>query len=211
MPGIDGFGVIDEIGADNMPMVVFVTAFDAHALRAFDAHALDYVLKPIERERFEQALARVRQRLEKDRYGDLGRKLAALTHGGTESAGAERVARPAAPARPRADRFLVRSGRSMQVVAAADIEWVEAESDHVRLHVGRSTHVLRTTLTSLEQELDPLRFVRIHRSTIVNVNHIRELQTLTNREYLVILRDGTKLKLSRSYRNRLDPYFGGTF
>jgi two-component system, LytTR family, response regulator len=212
MPGVDGFGVIAEIGAESMPVVVFVTAFDAHAIRAFDAHALDYVLKPIGRERFEQALARARQRVEQDRYGDLGRNLAALSLMGNTPAGVSAARPPAvAPQRRTTDRFLVRSGRSMQVVTAVDIEWIESESDHVRLHIGRSAHVLRMTLTSLEKELDPLTFVRIHRSTIVNVGHIRELQTHANREYIVVLRDGTKLKLSRSYRDRLDSFFRGTF
>jgi two-component system, LytTR family, response regulator len=212
MPGLDGFGLIEAVGAEQMPVVVFVTAHDAHALRAFEAHALDYVLKPIDRERFEQALTRARRRLEKDRYGAVGQRLsAALAEIGGGRAADPADVIPSPPDRQTADRFLVASGHRRRVVSAAAIDWVEAESDHVRLHVGGESYLLRLSLANLEARLDPQRFVRVHRSTIVNVDRIGELLPYSNREYIAVLHDGTRLKVSRSYRDRLDSFFGGTF
>ena len=202
MPGVDGFGVIEAVGGAEMPVVVFVTAYDQHAIHAFEAQALDYLLKPIDDERFERALERARRRIGEHRESALGRRLAAV------------LAEPRALAAPQrrersASRFLVKKGGKVIVVATEEVDWIEAAGDYVRLHVGRETHLLRETMSAMEEHLDPHRFVRIHRSTIVNVERIRELLPHFNREYLVVLRDGTELKLSRGYRDRLDPILGG--
>jgi two-component system LytT family response regulator len=185
MPGVDGFGVIDAVGPEAMPVVVFVTAFDAHALRAFEAQALDYVLKPIDPARLARAVDRAVRRVAERR-----------------SAGG--------PAEPSAapDRFLVRRGGRVVVVPVDDVDWIEADGDYARLHVGRERHLVRETMARLEATLDPRRFVRIHRSVIANVTRIAELRPHANREYVVVLRDGTRLKLSRSYRDRLDARLG---
>jgi two-component system LytT family response regulator len=197
MPGTDGFGVVEAVGPERVPEVVFVTAYDQHALRAFDARALDYLLKPIDDERFARALERARQRVEERRHGELGRRVAGAL--GTDAA---------PPVRP-AERFLVPRAGRVQVVHADEVDWIGAAGDYVTLHAGGATHLLRETMAGMEARLDPARFVRIHRSTIVNVERIRELLPHFNREYVVVLRDGTRLKLSRSYRGRLDPFFGG--
>jgi two-component system LytT family response regulator len=188
MPGIDGFGVVDAVGADAMPVVVFVTAHDEHALRAFESHALDYVLKPIAAARLDQALDRAARRVAERR--------ARAAAGGSASA--------AAPL----DHFLVRRGSRVVVVPTDAVDWIEADGDYVRLHAGPERHLLRETMGRLETQLDRGRFVRIHRSLIVNVERIAELHPQPNREYVVVLRDGTRLKLSRSYRDRLDARLG---
>jgi two-component system LytT family response regulator len=209
MPGLDGFGVVEAVGPDRMPVTIFLTAYDQHALRAFDADALDYLLKPIDDERFAQALARARRRIEERRGSALGRKLAAVLAevGPVKAATAEEP--PEARNARTVERFLIKSGGRMHVVPVEEVDWFEAAADYVRLHVGEKTHLLRETMGAIEAQLDAQRFARIHRSTIVNLERIRELQPYFNREYIVVLKDGTKLKLSRSYRERLDVHFGG--
>lgn len=206
MPGVDGFGVIGAVGTAEMPVVVFVTAYDQHAIRAFEAQALDYLLKPIDDERFERALERARRRIGERREGALGRRLAAVL---AEAGAAEPAAVTSERAAPPVDRFLVKKGGRVILVPAEEVDWIEAASDYVRLHVGHESHLLRETMSRMEEQLDPRRFVRIHRSTIVNVERIRELHPHFNREYVVVLRDGTELKLSRGYRDRVEPFFGG--
>jgi two-component system, LytTR family, response regulator len=190
MPGLDGFAVVDAataaVGVDAMPVVVFVTAHDEHALRAFEAQALDYVLKPIAAARLDRALDRAERRVAERRERR------------------ERAADPEAPL----DRFLVTRGGRVVVVPVDVVDWIEADGDYVRLHVGRDRHLLRETMGRLEARLDPRRFVRIHRSVICNVDRIAELHPHLNREYVVVLHDGTRLKLSRSYRDRLDTRLG---
>ena len=209
MPGLDGFGVVEIVGPEQMPVTIFVTAYDQHALRAFEAHALDYLLKPIDEERFAQALARARRRIQERRESALGRKLAAVLAevGPVEAPTAEEP--PGARKARAVERFLIKGGGRMHVVPVEEVDWLEAAGDYVRLHVGEKTHLLRETMGAIEAQLDPQHFARIHRSTIVNVERIRELQPYFNREYIVVLKDGTKLKLSRSYRERLDVHFGG--
>ena len=191
MPGMDGFDVIDAVGIEEMPVVIFVTAYDRHAVRAFDVHALDYVLKPIDDDRFAEALARARAHIDKERQSELGRRVASLM--------AERKGRD--------QRFVIKSGARISFVAADEIDWVEAAGDYVRLHAGKKAHLLRETMSKIEARLGEV-FLRIHRSTIVNADRIRELETYFNGEYFVILEDGTKLKLSRSYRDRLQAFLG---
>jgi two-component system LytT family response regulator len=192
MPGRSGFEVIQDVGADRMPTVVFVTAYDQYALRAFEVHALDYLLKPFGRERFQQTLRHAREALDRRRAGDLGRRLLALVHD---------VKPEEQPSRP--DRLIVKSGGRVFFVKTDEIDWIEASGNYVRLHLGDDAHLFRETMNHMEARLDARRFVRIHRSRIVNVERIREMQPWFNGEYVVVLRNGTRLTLSRNYRERL--------
>jgi two-component system, LytTR family, response regulator len=208
MPGVDGFGVVQHVGAERMPTTVFVTAYDAHALRAFEAHALDYLLKPIDDDRFAHALERVRRRVAEHRESAVARRLVALLEG-VETGETRRSAEQADAADQSANvlrdgRLLVRDQGRVVVVDVTDIDWIEAEGDYVRLHVAGRSHRLRETMAGVERALDPSRFARVHRSTIVNTARIRELRPCSSREYDVILHDGTRLKLSRRFRGRLN-------
>ena len=205
MPGLDGFGVVEAVGAEAMPVTVFVTAYDAHALRAFEAQALDYLLKPIRDDRFEGALGRARRRVAERRESALGRRVADAL-GDVSGAG---TAAPPPPSAPTPDaRFLVERAGRVAVVPAEAVDWVEAAGDYVQLHAGREVHLLRETMARMEERLDPERFVRVHRSAIVNVDRVRELRPRANREYDVVLEGGAEVRLSRSYRERFAAVFG---
>jgi two-component system LytT family response regulator len=195
MPGLDGLGVIKSLGSDRMPAVIFITAHDCYALPAFEVHAVDYLLKPFDRERFNKALAWAKAHLARDRGGPFGQQLLAQL--------AELKATP----RP-LERVMVKSGGKIYFVKTDDIDWVEAASNYLKLHVGREFHLLRETMNSLEGRLDPSLFVRIHRSTLVNVERIKELQPLFHGDYAVLLHDGTQLTLSRTYREGLPKILG---
>jgi two-component system LytT family response regulator len=190
MPQLNGFEVIDAVGSDRMPLVIFVTAYDQHALRAFEVRALDYLLKPFDRERFSEALQRARKQIERDETGDLGRRLLALVKDLRKD-------------QPRADRLVVKSGGRLFFLRADEIDWIEAAGNYVRLHVGQTAHLLRETMNAIEARLDPEKFFRIHRCRIVNMERIQELQPWLNGEYSVLLRTGTRLTLSRGYREKL--------
>jgi two-component system LytT family response regulator len=196
MPKLDGFEVIQAVGPDRMPAVVFVTAYDQHALRAFEVQALDYLLKPFDRDRFQGTLKRVRRQMEQVDSGDLNQKLLALVRDldGHRS--------------PRHGRLIVKSSGRLFFLRTEDIDWVEAAGNYVRLHVGQEGHLLRETMASIEARLDAELFFRIHRSHIVNIERIKELQPWFNGEYIVILRNGMKLTLSRGYRERLQERLG---
>jgi two-component system LytT family response regulator len=191
MPGCSGFDVIQSVGADRMPTVVFVTAYDEYALRAFEVHALDYLLKPFGKDRFQETLKHAREALDRRRAGDLGRRLLALVHD-IKPGQQERL-----------DRLVVKSGGRVFFLRTDEIDWIEAAGNYVRLHLGEEAHLFRETMNHMEARLDPRRFARIHRSRIVNIERIRELQPWFNGEYVVILRNGTRLTLSRNYRERL--------
>jgi two-component system LytT family response regulator len=196
MPKLDGFEVIETVGPEAMPAVVFVTAYDQYALRAFDVQALDYLLKPFDSDRFHSTLQRVREQMESAETGDLGRRLIALV-------------RDLKPGRTQpSNRLVVKSGGRLFFLRADEIDWVEAAGNYVRLHVGNDTHMLRETMNSIEARLNPELFVRIHRSHIVNIERIRELQPWFNGEYVVILRNGSRLTLSRGYREKLQERLG---
>lgn len=195
MPGATGFEVIQAIGPERMPFVIFVTAYDRYALRAFDVHALDYLLKPFDRERFQQALLRARQQLERQSHGELERRLLQLVQ-------------DLKPAPQRLERFVIKAGGRVFFVRSEEIDWIEAAGNYVKLHVGPDAHLFRETMNALESQLDPDIFFRVHRSHIVNIERVRELQPWFNGEYVVFLRDGTRLTLSRGYREKLQERIG---
>ncbi|UGB45572.1 LytTR family transcriptional regulator DNA-binding domain-containing protein [Frateuria edaphi] len=178
MPGLDGFQLLQELKPDALPMVVFTTAYAQHALRAFDANALDYVLKPIDQARFDQAIARVRRHW---------RGLSARTAPPAQPAGATQ-------------RISVRVGEHMRVIAVDTIDWIEADGNYVHIHVGKQAYLHRETLAGLVATLDPACFLRIHRGTLVNVERIREIHPLFQGNAEVVLHDGTRLGLSRRFR-----------
>jgi two-component system LytT family response regulator len=197
MPEMDGFGVLENIDAAQLPAIVFVTAFDQYALKAFDFHALDYLLKPFDDARFEKALRRAKLQLEQRELKDLSERLVALL-GGRE-AGLREPGRSS----PYVSRLLIKSGGRVFFLKTDEIDYIRAEDYYVKLHVGRKGHLLRETMNEMEAKLDPEKFLRIHRSTIVNIERIRELQPHFNGEYIVVLHDGSEHKLSRSRREQL--------
>jgi two-component system LytT family response regulator len=187
MPERDGFEVLQSLPPLELPAILFVTAYDRYALRAFDVHAIDFLLKPFTRERFRIALARARERLEhRDRDGGLAALAASLR---------ER--------RRYLARVAVRTAGRIVLVDLATVDWLEAADNYVRLHVEKREYLLRETLAALESQLDPDRFARIHRSAIVQIDRIVELHPATHGDFDVLLRDGTRLTLSRTWRDRL--------
>jgi len=197
MPGLDGFGVLDAVGPAHMPVTIFTTAYDQFALRAFDAHAIDYILKPYDAQRFSSAIERARMHLNGRRKVQVDERLDSLID--------ELRAR-----NQYLERLVVRSGGRILILRVADIDWVEAASNYVRLHAGGREYLLRETMTALESKLDPADFVRIHRSTIVRVDKIRELEPLFQGDYVVILDDSTRLTSSRGYREKLQELLQGS-
>ena len=188
MPELDGFGVLAALEENERPAVVFVTAFDKFALKAFDVHAIDYLLKPFDKERFQTALQRALEHLARKQPKEIHDQLSALLN----------EMRPAQTS----DRLAVKTDGRIVFVKTIDIDWIEAADNYVSLHVGKESHLLRETMTAVEARM-PKQFLRISRSTIVNTERIKELQPLFHGEYAVILRDGTKLTLSRSHRDKL--------
>lgn len=188
MPEMDGFSVVNMM-ARTRPLVIFTSAYDEHALRAFEVHAFDYLLKPFDRRRFRESIQRACQHLSQDRAGANG-QLAAILESLHNS-------------RRSADRIAVRTNGRVIFLKVSDIDWIEAADNYACLHCGRDVHVLRETMSELESKLDPAHFIRIHRSTIVNLDRIRELQPWFRGDYKVILNDGTELTLTRSHRENL--------
>ena len=203
MPGLDGFALLHETGG-AAPPVVFVTAHEQHAVRAFAVRALDYLLKPVEQERLREALTRAREHRARTRTGELVERMRALLHEtpSEPATGGLTVPPPPGPAERHAGptRIPVRRGGAIHLVDADDVDYVDAEGDAVRLHVGARSLRASRSMGEMLALLDPARFVRIHRSTIVNLDRVRELQPYFHGEYVVVLRDGRKLKLSRGRR-----------
>lgn len=191
MPGMDGFDVIEIVGSERMPPVIFVTAFDRHAIRAFDVHALDYLLKPFDDARLHEAVRHARTRIEDERIGSLAERLSAL------------LENRHSPERKALRKLAVRERERIRYVDVANVDYLTAEGNYVRLHIGRETHLIRLTLSALERDLDSARFVRIHRSTIVNLDRVTELQPWGGGDYVAILKDKQKLRVSRTYRDAL--------
>jgi two-component system LytT family response regulator len=195
MPELDGFGVIESLDQESLPGIIFVTAHDKFALKAFDVHAIDYLLKPFDRERFEQALSRAIVKFNARESSGLDARVLSMLN--------EMRAQPKV-----ADRLVVKIDGRVLLIKTEDVDWVEAADNYVSLHVGNDSHLLRETMSSLEKRLPPDQFLRISRSTIVNVERIKELQPMFHGEYVVILRNGAKLNLSRSYREKLNQLLG---
>lgn len=201
MPGVDGFGVIDALGAENMPLTVFVTAYDRFALQAFDADAVDYLLKPFGDSRYEKMMARVKKRL-----GELRAENASDAN----SFGPELLKLAAQRAKPGEmwEWMVVKKRDATQFVMTQDIDWIEAAGVYVTLHVGAEEFLYRAGLATVASRLDPFRFVRIHRSSVVNIRSVALLERRSHGEFEVVLKDGTRLMLSRSYRAEVEGLLG---
>ncbi len=213
MPDLTGFQVIEAIGGEKMPTVVFVTAYDAYAVRAFEVHAVDYLLKPFDRERFHVALDRARARL---------RSSATRSE---PAAGTQNPAGPSDDARlrslirsvvseeltrvPSSEHLAVRVEGALRIVRLDEVDWFETEGNYVRVHAGRQSYLVRQTSANLEAQLDPRRFVRIHRRYLVNLSRVQEVQPWFGGDAVVVLRDGTKLRLSRTFREPFHTRFLG--
>ena len=215
MPDMSGFELLEALAAElaseragdgeaapAMPVVVFVTAYDRYALQAFEVHALDYLLKPYDDERFQEALARVRQHLRRHRTGDLTQRIRTLLEA------LEAIRPPAAEKPAYLDRLAVKSGGRVQFFRVEEVDCIAAAGDYMCLHIGKKPHYVREKMGALEEKLDPRRFVRIHRSTIVNIDRVYELRGHDSGGYVVHLRDGTELKLSRSYQSQVLALLG---
>jgi two-component system, LytTR family, response regulator len=196
IPEMDGLEVARQVGPERMPAVVFVTAYDEYALQAFDVHAVDYLLKPFTSERFAQALSHARQLILRRRASMLNEQLLALLPD---------LQRPSAPRR---ERILVKSNGRIYFVRMCDLDYCQAAGNYVQLHVGQDVHLVRETMARLEGDLDPEHFVRIHRSTIVNIDRIAEFHPMFNGEFAVVLKGGVRLTLSRGYRDAVEGRLG---
>jgi two-component system LytT family response regulator len=196
MPGLDGFGALARIAPGRIPLVVFVTAYEQYALRAFEVHALDYLLKPFDRDRFQASLRRAKERLGAPSVLALEREIRGLLE--ELRGGASRFP----------ERLAVKKDGRILSLKVADVDWIEAEGNYVRLHLGKTSYLYREKIVTLEEGLDPKAFRRIHRSTIVNVARIREFIPWFRKDYRVILQDGTELTLSRSYKDRVPDLLG---
>lgn len=190
MPELDGFGVLEALRPESLPAVIFVTAYDRYALQAFEVHALDYILKPIDPERFTRTLERARLQIQQKDIRELNRRLQNLLD--DLKAGAKY-----------AERLVIKGGGRIVFLNVSEIDWIEAADNYVRLHTSRESHLMRETLSNLEKRLDPIRFARVHRSTIINVQRIKELHPLFRGEYEIVLKDGTRVSSGRNYRDRL--------
>ena len=197
MPELDGFGVLEELESEARPAVVFVTAHDKFALRAFEVHALDYLLKPFDSGRFKKALERARDRIQRQQTGELSHRISELL--ADLKTGAKHT-----------ERLAIKSGGKVLFLKIDEIDWIEAADNYVELHIGNESHLHRETMAALEGQLPADKFMRISRSTIVNIERIKELQPMFHGEYAVILRTGMRLTLSRSHRDKLDQLLGRT-
>ena len=195
MPLIDGFAVLEALKAVHLPQVIFVTAFDHYAVQAFEVHALDYLLKPFDRERFDAALKHAKEHIRRARNGHLDQRIVALLK--QIEADSKHL-----------ERLVVKTSGRVFFLLTNDIDWIEAEGNYVNVHTARKSYLLRESISSLEAQLDPKKFIRIHRSTIVNLSRVKELQSWSHGEYHVILHDGTQLTLSRNYRDNLQNVLG---
>ncbi|HEU4388532.1 MAG TPA: LytTR family DNA-binding domain-containing protein [Blastocatellia bacterium] len=195
MPEMSGFQVLEALGPERAPLVIFVTAYDQYAVRAFEVYALDYVLKPFDHERLERALRRAKEQIRKERDSNLSQRIVALLED--------------VKSRPKyLERLVVKTGGRVFFLKTEEVDWIEAEDNYVRMHTGKESHLFRETIRGLEAQLDPGRFVRIHRSALVNIDRVKELQPWFHGEYRVILKDGTELTLSRRYKQRLEEVLG---
>jgi two-component system, LytTR family, response regulator len=196
MPGLDGFGVLEALGPEKLPAVIFVTAYDQFALRAFEASAVDYLLKPFEAERFDKALERVRIQMRGQNPDAMSERLRNLV---ATLGGRERFL----------ERMVARTNGRILILRVDDVDWIEAAANYVRVHIGTKQYLVRETMTNLETRLDPEKFLRIHRSVIVRKDRIKELEPLFQGDYSIILVDGSRLTSSRGYRDRIQNFLQG--
>ena len=196
MPELDGLAVIDAIGAAEMPLTVFVTAYDQHAIRAFEANALDYLLNPFSDERFEATMARAKTRLDERSISEFGQRILKMV--ASTPPGADR----------RLDRLVVKSGGTTRFVRAIDIDWIEAAGVYVTLHVAGKELLYRAALNDLAERLDPRRFVRVHRSALVNIESIVQLDPMSHGEFEAVIKNGSRTRVSRTYRAQLEKRLG---
>lgn len=194
MPEKNGFEVIRSLGVKKLPIVIFVTAYDQYALQAFDVHALDYLLKPFNKERLHRAVSRAREQFAKKNSGSIDERIISLLE-------------DLRPEKRYLERLVVKTSGRIFFLKAEEIDWIEAAGNYVKIHSGRDAHMIRETMNGIEAKLDPDRFLRIHRSTVVNVDKIKELHPMFSGDYAVILRNGAELSLSRNYRDRFLELF----
>jgi two-component system LytT family response regulator len=195
MPGMDGLAVSETLRGPQSPLVIFVTAYENYAVKAFDVQAVDYLLKPFDRARFTQALQRAKDRLREKRHDDVNRRILDLL--------SEIKDKP-----QYLDRLVIKNNERVFVLKTDEIDWIEAEGNYVRVHFGSQSSLIRETLSNLAAQLDPRKFPRIHRSRLVNIDHIQELQPWSHRDWRIILRGGAELRLSRNYRDQLHQLLG---
>lgn len=195
MPGLDGLAVSETLNGGQSPLLIFVTAYDQYAVRAFDVQAVDYLLKPFDRARFAQALQRAKERLREKRRDDVNQQILGLL--------SEIKDKP-----QYLDRLVIKNNDRVFVLKTDEIDWIEAEGNYVRVHFGKQSSLIRETLTHLATQLDPRKFPRIHRSGLVNIDRIQELQPWSHRDWRIILRSGAELRLSRNYRDQLHHLLG---
>lgn len=209
MPGISGFDLVSQMQGDTMPMVVFVTAFDAFAVDAFQVHAVDYLLKPVEQERLEAAVNRcIERRAGQAAAADKQKLLEMVVSLSGKSEGAIRdVLLTDDLPENQIDRLAIKDGASTSFVPIRDIDWIDAAGDYMCIHVGNRTHIMRTTMKELESKLDASVFQRVHRSTIVNLERVEKVSSHMNGEYYLTLIDGSTLKMSRSYKSKIKHFF----
>jgi two-component system, LytTR family, response regulator len=203
MPGLGGFDVLERVSETHLPIVIFVTAYDQYALKAFDVHALDYLLKPFSDARFAQALARARRTWLSEADRDADHRVAAMLAARADGMRAEVGPAKLSPAKPYLVRLPVKHRDRYLLLRIEEVAWIEAAQNYVQIHTQRGTFLMRGTMAELEAQLDPARFARIHRSTLVNLDRIREIRPGWHGDFDVVLEDGTSLKLSRHYRDRV--------
>jgi two-component system LytT family response regulator len=195
MPEMDGFAVLQSIGIERLPQIIFATAYEQYAIRAFELHALDYLLKPFDQARFKDAIKHAKERFQSERRSEGRTQISTLLE--------------SIKNRPQyLDRLVIKAGGRITFLSTDEINWIEADDKYVHLHAGKITPMVRQTLSAMETQLDPRKFRRIHRSAIVNVERIKELQPLFSGEYSILLEDGTKLTLSRNYKDKLFELLG---
>ncbi len=192
MPGVDGLGVLEAVSPEHMPAIIFVTAYDQYAVKAFDAQAIDYLLKPFKQERFLAALARAKSRIQS----------------GVNQLKPETLLALLCAANRDRDRLIVRSEGKIVFLRTAEVQWVEADANYVRIHAGQRSYHIREKIGAFERSLPEHKFIRIHRSIIVNLDTVAEIQNCGNGEHIVVLRTGKELPLGRTYRERLDSVIG---
>ncbi|HEX4696409.1 MAG TPA: LytTR family DNA-binding domain-containing protein [Candidatus Udaeobacter sp.] len=195
MPEMDGFGVVEAVGLESLPEIIFATAYEQYAIRAFELHALDYLLKPFDQARFKEAIKHAKERLHSVRQNDGRMQISAVL---------ESIRN-----KPQyLNRLVIKSGGRITFLSTDEINWIEADDKYVHLHTSKGNPMVRQTLNAMETQLDPGKFRRVHRSAIVNVERIKELQPLFSGEHSILLHDGTKLTLSRNYKNKLFEFLG---